>query len=382
MTTCEGQSPLRSSTVLVTGGSGGLANQILQLFSQHGCKRLHSVDLRQPPRYLDGVAYHIGDLTDLEAMRRIFQNTKPDVVIHTASPKFNTPNHIMYKVNVEGTKALIQIAKDFGTQSFVYTSSASVVSDAKTDLRNADETFPVNLDDQQPEFYVYTKAVAETYVLSQNHRTQDTAPHFLTCAIRPSGIFGVGDLVVLPGILDAYFRGQTKVQIGDNQNLFDFTENTNVAYAHYLAAVALAKNQKSLPKDDTGVDGEAFFITNDEPQYFWDFTRRVWGYAGDVTQPEQVWVIPQSYALLLAGLLEWVFWAFRLGEPPLTRTKVRLSCMTRYFCIDKAKKRLGYMPIVGLKEGLRKAVEDCVSRRKAEQSVVVVGMQNAKHERQ
>lgn len=356
------QSILHSSTVLVTGGSGGLASQILRLFSQHGCKQLHSVDLRQPSCPLDGVEYHTGDLTDLEAMRRIFQHARPDVVIHTASPKFDTPNRILYKVNVEGTKTLIQVAKEVGTRSFVYTSSASVISDAKTDLKNADESFPVILDDQQPEYYVYTKAVAETYVLSQNERTQGTSAQFLTCAIRPSGIFGFGDLVVLPGILDAYYRGQTKVQIGDNRNLFDFTENTNVAHAHYLAAAALVKSQKSLPEKNEKVDGEAFFITNDEPQCFWDFTRLVWGYAGDTTQPEQVWVIKRSWALLLAGMLEWVFWAVG-REAPLTRTKVRLSCMTRYFCVDKAKRRLGYKPIVGLRDGLKRAVDDCVSRR-------------------
>jgi sterol-4alpha-carboxylate 3-dehydrogenase (decarboxylating) len=370
--------PLSLSTVLVTGGSGGLASQILQLFSQRGCEHLHSLDLRRPLRQLDGVTYHIGDLTDSDAIRRIFQDVKPEVVIHTASPKFDAPNHIMYKVNVEGTKALIQIAKESGTQSFVYTSSASVISDAKADLKNADETFPVILGDKQPEFYVNTKALAESYVLSQNYRAKDSARHFLTCAIRPSGIFGVGDLVVLPGILNAYFRGQTKVQLGNNRNLFDFTENTNVAHAHYLAAVALARFQKDQPGDDARVDGEAFFITNDEPRNFWDFTRLVWGLAGDTTRRDQVWVITRPWALLVAGLLEWVFWALGLGEPPLTRTKVRLSCMTRYFCIDKAKRRLGYKPLVGLEEGLKQAVEDCVRRRKIEQGTATVGLNDMK----
>ena len=369
---------LSLSTVLVTGGSGGLASQILQLFSQRGCEHLHSIDLRRPSRHLDGVTYHIGDLTNSDAIRRIFQEVKPDVVIHTASPKFDAPNHIMYKVNVEGTKALIQIAKESGTQSFVYTSSASVVSDAKADLKNGDEIFPVILGDKQPEFYVNTKALAESYVLSQNYRAKDGPRHFLTCAIRPSGIFGVGDLVVLPGILNAYFRGQTKVQIGNNRNLFDFTENRNVAHAHYLAAVALARFQKESPGDDARVDGEAFFITNDEPVYFWDFTRLVWGLAGDTTRRDQVWVITRPWALLVAGLLEWVFWALGLGEPPLTRTKVRLSCMTRYFCIDKAKKRLGYKPLVGLEEGLKQAVEDCMRRQKIEQGTGTVDMNDVK----
>lgn len=265
---------------------------------------------------------------------------------------------------MEGTKTLLQIAKESGAHSFVYTSSASVITDAKTDVKNGDETFPLIIGDQQPEFYVHTKALAETYVLGQNHRARDTPERFLTCAIRPSGIFGAGDMVVLPGILDAYSRGQTKFQIGDNQNLFDFTQNTNVAYAHYLAAVALTRSQEILPGDDARVDGEAFFITNDEPQCFWDFTRLVWEYAGDTTQRDQVWVIKRTWALLLAVLLEWIFWILNLGEAPLTRTKVRLSCMTRYFCIDKAKRRLGYKPLVGLRDGLRQAVEDCLSRRK------------------
>ena len=44
----------------------------------------------------------------------------------------------------------------------------------------------------------------------------------MTCAIRPSGIFGIGDLAVLPRILDVYFRSHTKVQINNNQNLFNF----------------------------------------------------------------------------------------------------------------------------------------------------------------
>ena len=79
----------------------------------------------------------------------------------------------MYKVNVEGTKTLIQIAKESRTLSFVFTSSASVISDAKTDPKNTEDTFLVILGDHQPEFYVYTKTLAETYALSQNHRAQE-----------------------------------------------------------------------------------------------------------------------------------------------------------------------------------------------------------------
>lgn len=156
------------------------------------------------------------------------------------------------------------------------------------------------------------------------------------------------------------------MQLGSNRNLFDFTVNTNVAYAHYLAVVALTNPDPD--QQASKVDGEAFFITNGEPRCFWDFTRLVWRYAGDTTRPDEVWVITKPWALLLAGILEWVFWGFQLGNAPLSRTKVRLSCMTRYFSIEKAKKRLGYQPLVGLEEGLKPAVEDCVRRHQATQT--------------
>ena len=108
----EGErSPLHQSTILVTGGSGGLASQILRLFLQRGCQHIHSLDLRHPLQRLDGITYHVGDLTDGDAMRSIFQAVKPTVVLHTASPKFDAPSHIMYKVNVAGTKTLVEIAQ-------------------------------------------------------------------------------------------------------------------------------------------------------------------------------------------------------------------------------------------------------------------------------
>ncbi|PYH78995.1 NAD(P)-binding protein [Aspergillus uvarum CBS 121591] len=280
MNTPDGHSHLSQSTVFVTGGSGGLASRILQLFAERGCESS----------------------------------------IHTASPKFDAPSPILCKVNIKGTRALLHFAQESGTQCFVYSSSASIISDAQTDLIHTDETFPVLLEQsQQPEVY----------------RWRASNP-FLTCAIRPSGIFGVGDLVVLPGILDAYFLGQTRWQIGENRNRLDFTENTN-----------------DDDDDKTKVDGEAFFITNDETRCFWDFTRLVWQFAWDTTRREQVWVIPRS-------------WALGLDQPPLTGTRVRLSCMTRYFCIDTAKTRLGYRPVVRLEEGLKRAVKDCLSRRAAE----------------
>lgn len=181
---------------------------------------------------------------------------------------------------------------------------------------------------------------------------------FLTCAIRPAGIFGERDVQFLPPIVGAYRRGQTKFQVGANDNLFDFTYAENVAYGHLLAVQALLTTHRILPTvplDHERVDGEAFFITNGQPVYFWDFMRAIWHEAGDRRPLSAVWRLDKDFAFAVGAVFEWVFWA--LGRKPnVTRQQVRYSTLQKYHNIDKARRRLGYAPLVDLDEGVKRGV--------------------------
>ncbi|PPJ60244.1 hypothetical protein CBER1_01304 [Cercospora berteroae] len=355
--------------VLVTGGSGFLGNHIVSLLaSRKACSRITVLDLKQPANPIEDVDYQQGDLTDYDAMSKFFGARKFDAVIHTASPVMTASKNreVMRKVNVEGTRVLLRAAQETDVTAFVYTSSASVIHDTQSDLINADESYPLIMGKDQPEYYTTTKAEAELLVLAANRAPQ--YPKFLTTTLRPSGMFGEGDVQLIPPGLSAYYKGQTKIQIGDNENLFDFTEITNVAHAHHLATAALLATSEregkglAAPLDHEKVDGEAFFITNDAPVYFFDFARMCWAAAGDKTRPEQVWKLSKDVGLFLATLMEWIFFLFRLGKPNLTRQQVRYTCMTRYYNIDKAKRRLGYSPLVGLQDGIKRGVADALYR--------------------
>lgn len=213
----------------------------------------------------------------------------------------------------------------------------------------------------------YSQAEAESDVLAANR--SPSSPNLLTCSIRPSGIFGPGDVQQTPGFLRAYYNGQTGFQLGNNENLFDFTYVVNVAHAHLLAARALlyTSGLKSSPLEHEKVDGEAFFITNDSPVYFWDFARAMWKAAGNEKGTEHVWQIGKDVGMGIGWMLEWVGWAMK-RPAKLTRLQVKYSCMTRYYDIGKAKKRLGYNPIVSLGEGIELAVRSFEeeSRKEAE----------------
>lgn len=162
-----------------------------------------------------------------------------------------------------------------------------------------------------------------------------THADMLTIALCPAGIFGEGDAQMLPGMLGAYDSGFWRVQLGDSQNLFDFTYVGNVAHAHLLATKALMdihlRSGPSSADKDKRIDGEAFFITNDQPYRFWDFSRAVWAAAGHQVDPKDVWVIPKGVALMIATVLEWLFWFIFWGKrkPKLTRSSPKYSTLTR-----------------------------------------------------
>jgi len=207
------------------------------------------------------------------------------------------------------------------------------------------------------------QAYAETAVLEANRNPEN----FLTCAIRPAGIIGEGDVQTLPKMVTAFRKGQTKFQVGDNNNLFDFTYVENIAHGHVLALIALLQTQKmsTKPLDTERVDGEAFFITNGEPVYFWDFARAVWHEAGDRLPLSSVWHLSADTAWAIGTVLEWAFWV--MGKTPnLTRAQVRYSSMSKYHNINKAKSRLGYEPLVSLDEGIRRGVQYILAQEQKE----------------
>ncbi|CCF41516.1 3-beta hydroxysteroid dehydrogenase/isomerase [Colletotrichum higginsianum] len=348
--------------VLVIGGNGFLGHHVVnQLLAgdRWAVAAVDVIDLRCGHNRHARASYHEADITDTDKVKSIIENVKPDVVIHTASPAVQGDNAVakdlFRKVNVDGTASVVAACQAASVKALVYTSSASIISDNTSDLINADERWPVIRGELQTEYYSETKAAAEELVLDANR--QDPYP-LLTCSIRPAGIFGEGDTMVTHQMVKIYREGKTGIQLGSNENLFDFTYVGNVAHAHLLAARLLLATAASstAPLDHEKVDGEAFLVTNDSPIYFWDFARAIWRAAGSDKGTSHVWAIPREIGLVL-GFCSEVFFTI-IGKPPIfNRQRNIYSCMTRYYNIGKAKRLLGYRPIVGLDEGIKRGVQ-------------------------
>ncbi|PHH69314.1 hypothetical protein CDD80_6832 [Ophiocordyceps camponoti-rufipedis] len=322
--------PSSRGNLVVIGGNGFLGHHIVsQALTRWTTQSVTSIDVGTSRNRQPRASYEECDITDAPRLTSLLRRLRPDAVIHTASPVASGEQGAAAKeryraVNVEGTRAVVDACRDAGVKALVYTSSASV-------------------------------AAAEEIVLAANR--QAPSPTLLTTSLRPAGIFGEGDVQLLAGLLRVLRNGKTNIQLGDNTNIFDFTYVGNVAHAHLLAAHALLVTASSsmAPLDHEKVDGEAFFITNDSPCYFWDFARAVWRAAGLDAGKESVWVLPRSLGVTLGSLSE-VFSSL-VGRPPtFTRQRAVISTMTRYYNITKAKTVLRYEPIWSLPEGVARGV--------------------------
>ncbi|EPE25191.1 NAD(P)-binding Rossmann-fold containing protein [Glarea lozoyensis ATCC 20868] len=335
--------PIESA--LVIGGCGSLGHGIVKrLLEIQPPIPISVFDLNTKPNRFPGVQYYEVDITDRNKVDLELSNVKPQVIFHTASPPAGLLDLEFYmKVNVEGTRNLLESAKTQNVKAFVHTSSASVIHDAHTNLILADETTPLVYLPAQREIYSHSKAVADRLVLDSNSRSTRTG------CIRPSGMFCEGDPTPAAFVANAA-QGKLRYNIGGGENLFDFTYQVNAIHAHILLAEAL------LTRGDE-VGGEAFLVTNDEPMPFWEFGRLLGDAAGYPTDRERVRSLPLWVGLVVAAVAEWVVWVVSAGRrnSRLNRVAIRYSALTRTYSVEKAKRVLGYRPLVGLREGIERS---------------------------
>jgi 2-alkyl-3-oxoalkanoate reductase len=99
------------------------------------------------------------------------------------------------------------------------------------------------------------------------------------------------------------------------------------------------------------LNGEAVFVTDDEPVELRDFLgRRI--EASGLTVPRLS--IPAEAAWVLAGLAERAWRGLGLStEPPLTREAVRLLGYAFTLNIGRSRRLLGYRPVITIDQGLR-----------------------------
>jgi 3beta-hydroxy-Delta5-steroid dehydrogenase / steroid Delta-isomerase len=325
--------------VLVTGGSGFVGANLVTTLLDRGY-RVRSFD-RAPSPLPQHPQLEVlqGDITDAAVCAAAVDGI--DTVFHTAAiielmggaSVTDEYRRRSFAVNVGGTENLVRAGQASGVKRFVYTSSNSVVMGGQN-IAGGDEALPYT--SRFNDLYTETKVAAERFVLSQND-----VDGILTCAIRPSGIWGRGDQTMFRKLFESVIAGHVKVLIGRKSARLDNSYVHNLIHGFILAAEHLVPGGTA--------PGQAYFINDADPINMFEFARPV------VVACGQPWPrMRVNGPMVRAAMTGWQRLHFRFGipEPLLEPLAVERLYLDNYFSIAKASRDLGYRPLLTTEQAM------------------------------
>ncbi|TCU83845.1 nucleoside-diphosphate-sugar epimerase [Curtobacterium sp. PhB191] len=314
-------------TVLVTGASGFLGQATAAAVRDAG----HEVrTFQRRPSGVAGVQDVAGSMTDAAAVARAVDGV--DAVVHLAAKVSLAGDPADFvRVNVDGTRALVDAARRAGARRFVFVSSPSV---AHTGSSLVGAGAGVAEPDRARGDYARTKAAAELLALDAD------APGFAVVAVRPHLVWGPGDTQLIGRIVERARAGRLPL-LDSGAALIDTLYVDNAASAMVAALEHAA---------DDDVHGNAYVVTNGEPRPVADLLAGICAASG-VAAPR--WHVPAVVARAAGSLVEAV-WRVRPGqdEPPMTRFLAEQLSTAHWFDQRRTRADLQWAPSVSIDEGL------------------------------
>jgi nucleoside-diphosphate-sugar epimerase len=321
------------SRILITGGNGFVGRHVVSVLRARG-ETVRVLALpAEDTRWLErrGVAVCRGDVRQPETVATAMRGV--DAVLHMAAMMdVWRPLRDYYAVNVTGTGNVCRAAQADGVRRIVHMSSSCVYGVALG--RPADESFPLA---PFPDPYPVTKAEGDRLV--QRMIAEDHLPAVI---IRPDQIFGPHDHMHFGRMADRLHEGRSII-VGPGDNALPFVYVTD-AVAGLLLAL-----------DHPGAVGHAFNISNDKQLTQQQILEAI---ARDIgASPPRVHV--PYRALYAVGYLAERFAALRPSgqRPPITRLGVAFFGTDNRYATGKARRELGFRPLVSVRQGIRLAAE-------------------------
>lgn len=318
--------------VLITGGTGFIGSHIATRLSQLGHSVLILGRNEKKGRALasQGFQFYKADISDEAAVLKA--GAGQDCVIHCAGlAAAHGPYDRFYRANVVGTQNVVQACEQNNVKHLVNISSPGVYFNYQ-DRLNIKESD--SLPEKQATYYAATKLRAEEII------DRAVLQGLSAITLRPRGVFGPGDNIYMPALLEKEVAGFFPVVDGGRAYV-DMTYIDNA-----VEAVVLAMEPK------TGLNGEKFNITNGEPMMLREVVRKLFK---SLHQDIRFINLPFSLMYGAGAAMEFLYGFLPTNEKPFfTKYGVRLVATSQTHDIAKAKEKLGYVPKVSLDEGFRR----------------------------
>ena len=316
---------MKPTRVLVTGATGFTGGHLCERLVNDG-ESVRAL-VRDPCRASRlkqlGVELTVGDLRNTGSVEQAMAGI--DIVYHVGAEfrHENLSRSEMRKVNVDGTRNMLDAAVKAGVQRFIHCSTVGVHGDVKDPPANENTPYAPG------DVYQQSKTDAERLVVQYANEARLPVVIF-----RPGGIYGPGDLRFLK--LFKAIKNKRFIMLGSGQVLYQ------VVYIDDLIEGILlcARNENAI--------GKTYILTGDEPATLNQLVKVIADAVGVRGTRLKLPVMP---VYLAGAVCELICKPFGIN-PPLYRRRVDFFRKTRSFDISKAKTELGFEPRVDLRNGI------------------------------
>ena len=318
--------------VFVTGATGFVGAHVARALAAEGATLRLLVRPTSDLRNLEGIAGErvTGDLREPASLRAGLQDCEALVHIAADYSLWVRDPAAMYRSNVEGTRALLGLARDVGLRRVVYTSSVATMG-FRADGTIVDETTPVSLADMVGH-YKRSKYMAEEVALEAGRNGQPVI------VLNPTTPIGAHDVKPTPTgrIVVDFLNRNFPAYLDTGLNLVDVGE---------VARAQVAALTEGRPGERYILGGENLTL-----KQILDKMSAITGL------PSPKHKVPRAAALGFAFFDELVTGRMRGREPRATVEAVRMSAKVMWASSAKAERELGFR-VVPVYNALREAIE-------------------------
>jgi dihydroflavonol-4-reductase len=316
---------------LVTGATGFIGPYLISklLSLGHSCRCLVRSVSKANTVLEPGVELIEGDITDKSTLKGIASGI--DGIFHLATlghmHNFDAPQDMFNQVNIHGTVNIMDEALKAGAKKIVHCSSMAAMGICKD--------IPANEESECLPHHPYgkSKLMAEKEVLRLV--TDKGLPAVI---VRFSMVYGPGDRRDILRLARLTKKGLMP-KIGSRAKLTPLIHVEDAVNGLILAM-------------DRGKVGEIYLITNAKSEPFDNIIKIIKEALGVSSMSIPV---PEWAALGAASVIEGL--SKILGKAPIvTRKNIESTITDRVFSIEKAKRELGFEPLIDPEKGLRDTV--------------------------
>jgi nucleoside-diphosphate-sugar epimerase len=222
----------RGFSVLITGGTGFIGQHLVSRLIEDQVQinlLVRNIDKYQGAK--EKVNLFEGDLFNKEILKKAVNGV--NIVFHLASKTHdfsNNNDNEYFKINVEGTRNLLNVCANSSIRHFIYFSSVKAMTEESLD--SLDENYNPN----PTTIYGKTKLEAEKFVKEYGNKNG-----FKTTILRLPMVYGPGNKGNIYKMIEAIDKGKF-IMIGNGENKRSMVYVENVIDA----ALTIVKNQKEI----------------------------------------------------------------------------------------------------------------------------------------